>query len=179
MAHVEKTVESTVIYDGKILRLLKDKAEVQSGHIVGREVVVHPGGVGIVPLDDEGNVYMVRQFRYPLMGELLEIPAGKLEYGEDPYECAVRELKEETGFEAEEFISLGSLYPSPGYCRETLYVYLARGLKAGEMHLDEDEFLDVEKYPLAELSDMVMRGELRDAKTVIGILKTLKYLESL
>ncbi len=126
--------------------------------IVRREVVEHPGGVGILPLDDNGVCYMVRQFRYPFSRQLLEIPAGKLEYGEDPLACAVRELGEETGFTADELIPLGKCLTSPGFSSEVLHLYLARGLHAGRAHLDEDEFLNVEKHPLAELAAIADRN---------------------
>lgn len=176
MAFFENTLKSEVMYSGKIFRALRDEVEVQSGHTALREVVEHSGGVGVLAVDSQGRAAMVRQFRYPFRREIMEIPAGKLEPHEDPLECAVRELSEETGLTAGRIIPLGSILPSPGYCAETLYVYLALDLTAGEAHLDEDEFLDVELVPLTELHDMVMRGELTDAKTVIAILKGEIYL---
>lgn len=178
MNYIEKQVESNIIYKGIIVTLREDQAELCSGKIVRREVVEHPGGVGVVAVDDEGYVIAVSQFRYPMSEELLEIPAGKLEYGEDPLACAIRELSEETGFSAERYVDLGAVYPSPGYCQETLYIYLALGLHPGEIHLDEDEFLNVERLPLAVLVDMIMENRIRDAKTIIGILKAQKYLEA-
>ena len=176
MDYVETMVNSDLVYDGRIIRVKSDTVSLVNGALAGREVVEHSGGVGIVPVDDEGNVYMVRQFRYPAGESLLEIPAGKLEYGEDPFECAVRELSEETGFTAGEYIDLGKFYPSPGYCKEILYIYLARDLKPGKMHLDENEFLDVVKFPLDELVQMAMENKLADAKTIIGILKAKNIL---
>ncbi len=178
MAFYEKTLKSEEIYRGSIIRVLRDEVEVQSGHRALREVVEHHGGVGVLALDSQGRVPMVRQYRYPIKQEVMEIPAGKLELGEDPLECAVRELSEETGLSAERFISLGSILPSPGYCAEVLYVYLALDLVPGKAHLDEDEFLDVEYIPLEELHGMVMRGELTDAKTVIAVLKAREYLKA-
>ena len=177
MGFYEKTISSEVKYTGSILRVRRDTVELQNGDTAFREVVDHTGGVGILALTPEGTVPMVRQFRYPFMGETLEIPAGKLEAGEDPLECAVRELSEETGYTAGRFVSLGSLLPSPGYCAETLYIYLALDLKPGRAHLDEDEFLNVEHYTLPKLHEMCMSGELTDAKTVLAILKAEFYLQ--
>lgn len=172
MDYVETMVKSETVYEGRIITVKNDTVSLHTGALAGREVVEHNGGVGVVPMDDDGNIYLVRQFRYPMGESLLEIPAGKLERGEDPYECAVRELSEETGFTAGEIINLGKFYPSPGYCQETLYVYLARDLHPGDIHLDENEYLDVLKYPIGELENMIMNGEIHDAKTIIGILKT-------
>lgn len=176
MAFYEKPLKSDIIYEGRIMRVRNDTVELQNGKTAYREVVDHTGGVGVIALTADGAVPMVRQFRYPFMAETLEIPAGKLEKGEDPLECAVRELSEETGCSAGEMIPLGSLLPSPGYCAETLYIYLALDLKAGRPHLDEDEFLNVEYYPLEKLHDMCMSGELVDAKTVLAVLKAEIYL---
>ena len=142
-----------------------------------REVVEHPGGVTILPVDEAGNCYMVRQFRYPAGHMMLEAPAGKLEYGEDHRECAVRELSEETGFTADELIYLGGFYTSPGFSSELLHVYLALGLHAGESHLDEGEFLNVEKHSLQALEQMIMNNEIEDAKTIIAVLKAEKVLK--
>ena len=177
MDYTEKTLTREEIYSGKILNIHKDRVLLPNGNESIREIVEHPGGVTVLPLDEQGNVYCVRQFRYAYGRHLLETPAGKLEPGETPLECAVRELGEETGFTADEFVDLGELYPSPGYCRESLYIYLARGLHRGKMHLDDDEFLDVEVYPLDTLLRMVMDGELRDAKTVVAVLKTKRWLD--
>lgn len=171
MDYIETMVESDLIYDGRIIKVKNDTVKLHTGAVSKREVVEHNGGVGILPVDADGNAYLVRQFRYPFGESVLEIPAGKLEVGEDPFECAVRELSEETGFTANEYTYLGRFYPSPGYCKETLHVYLARDLTKGEMHLDENEHLDVEKYSFDELIRMVMDGEILDAKTIIGILK--------
>lgn len=177
MDYTEKTAATHDIYRGRIVYLHEDEVTLPDGSPARREIVEHSGGVAIVPLDGEGNVYCVRQYRYAVREHLLELPAGKLNEGEDPKACAVRELSEETGLSADELIYLGAVYPSPGYCRETLHMYLARGLKSGRQHLDEGEFLDVEKHSLEKLAEMSLSGEIKDAKTVIAILKTKLYID--
>lgn len=171
----EKTISSEQIYDGRVVKLFVDKAELENGEVVTREMIKHPGGVCIVPLDEDDNVLMVRQFRYPTRRVLLEIPAGKLEFGEDHRECGLRELKEETGCTCDEFTYLGYLIPTPAYDNEIIHMYLARGLHSGEQDLDKDEFLDVEKIPLAKAVEMIMNNEINDAKTQLALLKT-KFL---
>lgn len=168
----EKTLSSEQKFDGKVVKLFVDQAELENGEKVIREVIKHPGGVCILPLDEDDNVLMVRQFRYPPHKVLLEIPAGKMEFGEDHRECGLRELKEETGCTCNEFTYLGCLIPTPAYDNEVIYMYLARGLHSGEQKLDEDEFLDVEKIPLGKAVEMVMNNEIEDAKTQIAVLKT-------
>lgn len=177
MEYIEKRLEGDIKYSGVIVNVRLDKAELINGDVVKREVVEHPGGVTVLPVDEDGNCYMVRQFRYPFQRMMLEAPAGKLEYGEDPRDCAVRELSEETGFSADEMIYLGACCTSPGFSTEVLHIYLALGLHAGESHPDEDEFLDVEKHSLAELSEKVMSGEIDDGKTIVAVLKTEKYMK--
>ena len=177
MKCVEEPITGEYKYKGVRVDVRLDKARLVNGKVVNREVVEHPGGVGILPLDSEGNCYMVRQFRYPVMKEMLEIPAGKLEKGEEHLRCAVRELSEETGFESDDLIYLGKFCTSPGFSTEILHVYLAMGLRAGNMHPDEDEFLNVEKYSLKELLRMCMDGEIEDAKTIVAVLKTSEYLK--
>ncbi len=177
MSYSEKTISSEIAYSGKILNLKVDKVELQNGRVTTREVVGHSGAVSVVALDGEGNIILVRQFRYPFSRELLEIPAGKLENGEDPLACAVRELGEETGYTASEFTYLGDFYPSAAYCEEIIHIYLARGLSAGSAHPDEGEFIDTVKMPLSELVDMIMDNSVHDAKTIIGVLKAIKFLD--
>lgn len=166
----EKRKSSKTIYDGKIVRLQKDTAILPDGCEAVREVVRHPGGVGVVAIDDNDFVYMVRQFRYPLMKETLEIPAGKLNKGEDPKLAAERELLEETGLTAGNMVFMGKFYASPGFCDEIISVYLATDLNQGEAMPDDDEFLNCEKYHISKLKEMIQNGELKDAKTVIGIM---------
>ena len=174
----EDTVSSELMFDGKVVKLYKDEAKLEDGSIVSRELIKHPGGVCVVPLDDEGYVYMVRQFRYPFQTQLIEIPAGKLEYGEDHRQCGLRELKEEAGAECESFTYLGKLYPTVAYDSEVIHMYLARGLSFGEQKLDDDEFLDVFKVKFEQAVEMVMNGEILDSKTQLAILKTKMLLES-
>ena len=168
----EKKLSSEKIFDGRILHIRRDTVELPDGAQSTREVVDHPGGVCVLALDDEGRVLLVRQFRYPYEKVLTEIPAGKLEYGEDPEKAALRELREEAGAVPGKFRSLGELYPSPGYCGEIIRLYLAQELTFGETALDEDEFLDVERMPFGELTELVLQGEIRDAKTIAAVLKT-------
>ena len=174
----EKTISSEVKYRGVIVDVTLDHAELCDGRTVLREVVHHSGGVSVLPVDDEGNCYMVRQFRYPAGETMLEIPAGKRERGEEPLCCAKRELSEETGFDADRFVDLGHFYATPGYCNEVIYVYLATGLHPGKSHPDDGEFLNVEKISLDALCEMAMRGELIDAKSIIAVLKAKRFLEA-
>lgn len=174
----EKTLSSEQVYDGKVVKLYVDKAELEDGQVVGREVIKHPGGVCVVPIDEDGNILFVKQFRYPHGRVLTEIPAGKLEWGESHHECGLRELKEETGCTCDEYVYLGNLLPTPAYCSEVIHMYLARGLHYGTQKLDEEEFLDIEKIPLEKAVEMIMNNELSDAKTQIAILKAKIYLET-
>ncbi len=178
MDFAEKRLDGEEKYKGVIVRVRLDRVELCDGKITRREVVEHPGGVTILPVDAEGNCAMVRQFRYPFGRMMLEAPAGKLEYGEDPLDCAVRELSEETGYTAEELIDLGSMCTSPGFSTEVLHIYLALGLHQGKSHPDEGEFLNVEKIPLKRLVDMVMANEIDDGKTIAAVLKAEKYLQN-
>lgn len=172
MPHFEKTLSSKEIFDGKVIRICHDSVELENGETALREVVYHNGGVCVLPLTENGEVIFVKQFRYPYKQEVLELPAGKLNSGEDPFESAVRELKEETGAEAKKYTPLGKLYPSPGYCGEIITMYLAEDLGFGEQSLDDDEFLDTVKIPFEKAVEMVLAGEIPDAKTQTAILKT-------
>lgn len=172
----EKTVDSEPIFDGKIIKVRKDKAELENGSIVTRELVIHPGGVCVVPVNEKGEVYLVKQFRYPFQEVLTEIPAGKLEVGEDHRSAGLRELKEEVGAECESFEYLGVMYPSVAYLTEKIHMYLATGLSFGEQLLDEDEFLDVEKMPLSQAVEMVLDGSIKDGKTQTALLLAARKL---
>ena len=171
MELTEKTLSSETKFDGKIMHVRRDIVELPNGHQAFREVVDHSGGVCVLALDKENNVLLVSQFRYPYMEVLREIPAGKLEKGEDPRAAALRELREETGAVPGELRSLGELYPSPGYCGEIIRMYLARDLQFGETDPDEDEFLNLERIPFSTLVEQVLSGEIKDAKTIAAALK--------
>ena len=144
----EKQISSQQIYDGIVVKLFKDEVELDNGYKTVREVIRHPGGVCIAALDKEENLYFVKQFRYPFKTALTELPAGKLEFGEDPRDAGLRELKEEVGAEAESFEYIGCLYPTVAYDTEIIHMYLAEGLTFGEQDLDEGEVLDVERILL-------------------------------
>lgn len=178
MDFFEKTVETDVKFEGRILKLRVDTVELPDGTTSTREIIEHPGGVAVIAVDENGYVPMVTQFRKPYEKMIMELPAGKLDNGEDPLDCGIRELEEETGLKAHNFVSLGAVLPSPGYAAEMIYVYLATDLYEGTVHLDEGEFLSVEKIHIDTLIDMVMNGKLQDAKTVIGILKAYMYLKN-
>ncbi len=173
----EKTLSSEQLFDGRVVKLFKDEVELDNGHKTIRELIKHPGGVCVLPLDEDSNVYMVKQFRYPFKKALYELPAGKLEYGENHRECGIRELKEETGATADSFEYLGCIYPTVAYDTEIIHMYLARGLHFGEQQLDEGEFLDVIRIPFEQVFEMAMNGELPDAKTQTAILKTKILLD--
>ncbi len=168
----EKPIKQEYLYKGKVVSLRVDDALLPNGATAKREIIEHNGGVCIVPLTDDGCVYMVEQFRYPYSQVVLEIPAGKRDEKEEPLLCGKRELKEEIGATAENFEFLGELYPSPGYCGEIIYMYLATGLTLGDTNPDEDEFLNIKKISLKTATEMVLRGEIKDAKTQAAILKT-------
>ncbi len=173
----ETTVKETYVFNGRIINVRVDDILLPNGKPANREIVEHNGGVTIVALTDENEVLMVRQFRYPYKKVILEIPAGKLEKGEDPREAAIRELKEETGATTKNFEFLGEIYPTPGYTEEIIRLYLAKNLSFSEQKLDDDEFLTVEKIPLDEAVRMVQNGEIPDGKTQIGILRAYTMLK--
>ncbi len=171
MDMTEKTVSREYIFKGRIINLRVDDALLPDGSVAKREVVEHPGGVCVAALTENNELLFVEQFRYPYSEVVLELPAGKLEYGEDPFEAGKRELREETGAVAEEYESLGKLYPTPGYCGEIIHMYFAKNLTFTSQDLDSDEFLEVRKIPLKEAFEMVINNEIADSKTQVGIMK--------
>ena len=171
MDYSEKTLASKRVYEVIIINVSIEDVELPDGRVAKREVVEHNGGVGVIALDDDNYAYMVRQYRVPARTMMLEIPAGKLEKGENPLECGKRELIEETGYKAEEFVHLGEYYATPGYCGEKLNIYLARNLEFVGDNPDDGEFVEVEKYHIDELYNMVMENKIYDTKTAIAILK--------
>jgi len=176
MELMETTLSSQLIFKGVIVTVHTDKARLINGKVVDREVVEHPGGVAVLPLHEDGTVTVVRQFRYPFHRPFTEIPAGKLEPGEDHREAILRELEEEAGLIPEELVDFGVLALSPGYSNEILHIYLAQKLRPVASHPDDDEFLNVDRVPFDDLFAAAMAGTLQDAKTVTAILKTKLYL---
>lgn len=174
----EKMVSGETVFRGRIVNIRHDRVLLANGREANREVVKHPGGVTVLPLTAEGDVVMVRQYRYPFEEVLLEVPAGKLDPGEKPLDCARRELHEETGYSADRLTYLGAIYPSPGFCDEVLYLYLAQELHQGKACPDEDEILAVDRVPLSRLVDLIMEDRVRDAKTVAAVLKAKCFLET-
>ena len=177
MDFTETRIESEEKYKGIVVDVRLDTVRLLDGKKSKREVVNHPGGVAVLPIDECGYVYCVRQYRYAFGEHLIEIPAGKLEKGEDPAECAVRELSEEVGAAARELIPLGKIFPSPGFCYEILYLYLAKKLSFHEAHPDEGEFVSVEKIHIDTLCEMIKTGEICDAKTVAAALMAKQVLK--
>lgn len=172
----EKTLNEQYAFKGRIINLRVDTVELPDGSVSTREVVEHNGGIGILPIDENGFAYLVKQWRSPYRKVVLEIPAGKRDGDENPLDGGIRELKEEVGATAENIVSLGEIYPTPGYCGEIIYLYLATGLSFGNQDLDEDEFLNVEKIKFTDLVDMVLNGEIKDSKTIAAVLKADKLL---
>lgn len=172
----EITKGSKTIYKGKIINLRIDEVMLPNGKSSTREIVEHPGAVVIIPLV-EGKIAVLKQYRKPVDEILFELPAGKIEEGEDPLTSAERELVEETGFRAEKLVKLNSFYTTPGFSNEIMHLFLAKGLRMERQRLDQDEFLEVSLYSLEELIKMVLDNRIKDAKTIIGLL-WLKMFES-
>lgn len=178
MKLTEKTLSSKNVFDGRILHITVDEIELPDGKKSKREVVNHPGGVTVAALDEDNNLLFVKQFRYPYKEVVLELPAGKLEKGSAPLENGKRELFEETGAEGYSYISLGQLYPSPGYTSEIIHLYACKVKSQGKANPDDGEFLNVEKIPLNKAVEMVLNNQIPDAKTQVAVLKTAMLIKS-
>ena len=163
-------VSSELVYRGKAVSLKKEEVLLPSGKKIYREIVIHRGASAIIPVMDNGDIIFVRQYRHPIGEYILEIPAGTLKEGEDPEACARRELEEETGYRAGELIHLLTIYPSPGYSSERLYLYLARKLEKGNQNLEADEDISIMFLSLEDALEAIRERRIRDAKTIVGIL---------
>lgn len=173
---MERCISSSRLYDGRILNLRVDDVQLDNGRPTKREIVEHRGAAAIVPITDSGNVILVRQSRYAVSTELLEVPAGTLELGEDFENCARRELEEETGFRCREIRKISELFVAPGYSTEKIYVYLAKGLTKSNMRTEEDEQIKVETLSIASALEKVRMGEIRDAKTICALFRSAELL---
>lgn len=173
----EKTVKETEIFKGKVLKLDFLEVLLPDGNPATREIIRHPGAAAVIPINDKNEIFMVRQYRKPLEKVTLEIPAGKLDRGEDPRVCAERELREETGVTSGKLWYVASIHSTPGFSDEVLHLYAATELTEGESNADEDEFLSVEKIPIGKLLQMIFSGEITDAKSIIGILIAEKIIK--
>jgi ADP-ribose pyrophosphatase len=169
----EPTVESRVAYEGRIVNLRVDTVQLSRGTLGTREIVEHADCVCVVPLDDQGNVIMVQQYRKPAEETLLEIPAGGIEKGEVSQEAALRELQEETGYTADKIQHLSSFWTTPGFCTELMHAYLATDLRPSSLSPDEDEDIQVVRVPLDQIPDMVRLGQIKDAKSIASLLMVL------
>lgn len=174
----EKTICSETKFEGKIITVKLDDVELENGSQAKREIVCHNGGVCAAVLTENDEILLVRQFRYPYKEVLLELPAGKLEKGEDPFEAVKREQMEETGTTGKNYTYLGDLYPTPGYCGEIIRIWACRVDENCGQNLDEDEFLEVERIPLKKAVEMVLNNEIPDSKTQVGILKAAFLVEN-
>lgn len=169
MELIEKTIATEEIFNGRIIKVRVDKVTLPDGNESTREVVEHAGAVAIVAVDDENNIWMVRQYRKPVEQVLLEIPAGTMEANEEPLACAKRELEEETGLKADKWESILTYFSAPGFCNEKLYIFLARDLTGGQINPDDDEFLETGKIPLEQAYQLIFHGQIIDGKSIIGI----------
>lgn len=173
---IETTVSSTIMAQGRMLTVRYDEARLPNGVISGREYVVHPGAVVAIPITAEGGVVLERQFRYPLHQVFIELPAGKIDPGEPVLTTGQRELLEETGYSASEWIKLGIQHPCIGYSNEVIHIYLALGLQSGQHERDIDEAMDIIVWPFAQVMDAIENGTITDSKTISAMLLAERYL---
>ena len=174
----ETQLDSELKYDGDFIRVLKDRVRLPDGAVSSREYITHPGAVAVLALLDNGSLVMERQFRYPLQREFIELPAGKIDHDEDILKCAQRELLEETGYVASEWIHLTTAWPCIGYADERMEYFLARGLAHQGRQLDDGEFLEVFELSLPDALDWIRQGRINDSKTIVGLFWLEKYLSS-
>lgn len=173
----EKEISTERIFDGKVIKLRVDEVLTPGGKKASREIIEHKGGAGVIAEDENGMLLVVEQYRRPYDEITLEIPAGKLDEGEKPEICAARELEEETGYKAEKIISFGQIYPSPGYTNEVIHLYCANNIYEGQANPDEDEFLNLKRVSLNDALKMTEDGTIRDAKTVIAVMRYARMKE--
>lgn len=178
MIFQEKTMKSDKVYEGKVINLRVDTVELPDKKYSKREVIEHPGSVAIVSLTKDNKIVLVKQYRKPVERFLLELPAGKMEINEEPRETALRELEEETGYKAGKLEYLIEIFPTPGISDEKIYLFLARDLEEGKLNLDPGEFIDIEEIEISQLEKMILRGEIMDAKTIVGINYVKSYMEN-
>ena len=176
---IETCISSELVLEGGMMRVKRDQVRLPSGNQSQREFILHPGAVLIVPLLDNGNLLLERQFRYPLNRVFVELPAGKIDAGEDILLTGQRELLEETGYVAQEWVYLGLQHPCIGYSDEVIYMFIAKGLKAGEAHCDEDEALELFESSLDDCLQMIATQQITDAKTILALMYLEKHLQGI
>lgn len=168
--------KSEVVYKGKIFNLEKDVITLPNGRETVRETIRHGGAAAMIPIDNEGKIIFVRQYRHSAGKEVLEIPAGTIEKGEEPYNCAVREIQEETSYKAGKMTFLFKMFSAIGFCSEQIYIYLAENLEKGKFNMDEDEFITIERYTLKESIELIYKGEICDSKTIAAVFAYKDYI---
>ncbi|MGL6173053.1 MAG: NUDIX hydrolase [Cellulosilyticaceae bacterium] len=171
-----KRIGRQEVYKGKIFTVVEDTIQFEDGKTAKWDLVMHNGAAAIVPLTESGEVILVKQYRNAENGNVLEIPAGKLEKGEDPFECAKRELEEEIGYRSDDIKEVCKMYTAVGFSDEKLHLYVATNLQEGKQNLDEDEYIQIEKYPLQKAVQMIFTGEIKDSKTIVGLLAVNEML---
>ena len=171
----EKTLSSQLIYEGRAVKLRVDTVQMPSGRQTTREIVEHADCVAIIAIDADDNVLLVNQFRKPVEKELLEIPAGGIDPGEDPVDCVCREMREETGYLPRKVERIGGFYSAPGYCTEYLYLYLATDLTSSPLHAEDTESIKLIRVPISQISTLITSGTICDAKSIAGLLAFLEY----
>ena len=176
--HAEPTVESKLVYEGRIVNLRVDTVRLHTGRLTTREIAEHGDSVCVVPIDSDGNVLLVRQYRKPAEASLLEVPAGGMDPGESPDDTVLRELQEEIGYTAGSLRPLSSFWVSPGWCTEFMYAYIATDLTPAKLAADDDENITVERVPLGDIPMLIQSGEIRDAKSILSLVMALNLASS-